>query len=460
MGDTIKIIVPCGSLGAGVRPEEVEYGIAQGAHAIASDAGSTDSGAAYLALGISKNNREAVKRDLTILMLAQAKAKIPIMIGSCGQAGGDAGLNWTRDIALEIAHEHNLTPKIALLYSEQDKATLRAKNAEGKIKPLPPLGALDDATIDSCAHIVAAMGPEPYIAALQAGADIVLGGRTTDTAVLSCYALMKGAHTAASWHAAKVAECGAQCSVYPTRGSGVLISIDAEGFNVEPLSPDNRCDPHSVSAHMLYENANPFLLTEPGGVLDVTNSIYTALDSRTVRVTGSVWDKKPYTMKLEGAAAGRFQTIMLVGIQDPAILSRIDEFHDNMLAALNQRVRSAIGETAGDFHISLRLYGWNAVSGDKPAPGAPPPREVGILFVATAATQAMATQIAKACNPYFFHFPINLEKEIPSHGFAFSPADIERGPVYEFKLNHVVEVTDPMELVRLDWIDLKRLEAA
>ncbi|HEX8902877.1 acyclic terpene utilization AtuA family protein [Vitreimonas sp.] len=460
MGDTIKIIVPCGSLGAGVRPEEVEYGIAQGAHAIASDAGSTDSGAAYLALGISKNNREAVKRDLTILMLAQAKAKIPIMIGSCGQAGGDAGLNWTRDIALEIAREHNLTPKIALLYSEQDKATLRAKNAEGKIKPLPPLGALDDATIDSCAHIVAAMGPEPYIAALQAGADIVLGGRTTDTAVLSCYALMKGAHTAASWHAAKVAECGAQCSVYPTRGSGVLISIDSEGFNVEPLNPDNRCDPHSVSAHMLYENANPFLLTEPGGVLDVTNSVYTALDSRTVRVTGSVWDKKPYTMKLEGAAAGRFQTIMLVGIQDPAILSRIDEFHDNMLAALNQRVRSAIGEAAGDFHISLRLYGWNAVSGDKPAPGTPPPREVGILFVATAATQAMATQIAKACNPYFFHFPINLEKEIPSHGFAFSPADIERGPVYEFKLNHVVEVTDPMELVRLDWIDLKRLEAA
>lgn len=460
MGETIKIIVPCGSLGAGVRPEEIEYGIAQGAHAIASDAGSTDSGAAYLALGISKNNREAVKRDLAILMLAQAKATIPIMIGSCGQAGGNSGLNWTRDIALEIAREHNLTPKIALLYSEQDKAILKAKNANGKIKPLPPLGALDDATIDSCEHIVAAMGPEPYIAALQAGADIILGGRTTDTAVLSCYALMKGAHTAASWHAAKVAECGAQCSVYPTHGSGVLISIDSEGFNIEPLSPDNRCDPHSVSAHMLYENANPFLLTEPGGVLDVTNSIYTALDNRTVRVTGSVWDKKPYTMKLEGAAAGRFQTIMLVGIQDPVIMSRIDEFHDNMLAALNQRVRSAIGDAAGDFHISLRLYGWNAVSGDKPAPGTQPPREVGILFVATAATQAMATQIAKACNPYFFHFPINLEKEIPSHGFAFSPADIERGPVYEFKLNHVVEVADPMELVRIDWIDLKRSEAA
>lgn len=456
----VKIIVPVGSLGAGVRADEVAYGIAQGAHAIASDAGSTDSGAAYLALGISKNNREAVKRDLTILMRAQAEAKIPLVIGSCGQAGGDAGLNWTRDIALEIAREHNLTPKIALLYSEQNKATLKAKNAGGKIKPLPPLGALADATIDECEHIVAAMGPEPYIEALQNGADIVLGGRTTDTAVISCVALMKGAHAGAAWHAAKVAECGGQCTVNPTRGAGVLISIGDDGFEVEPLSQTNRCDPHSVSAHMLYENANPFLLTEPGGVLDVTNSIYTAASDRAVRVTGSVWTKQPYTMKLEGAAAGRFQTIMLIGIQDPAILNRIDEFHDSMLAVLNQRVRSAIGEAAGDFNISLRVYGWNAVSGVKPPPGTPAPREVGILFVATAATQAMATQIAKACNPYFFHFPIDLEKEIPSHGFAFSPADIERGPVYEFKLNHVVEVDDPMELVRLEWVDLKRSEAA
>jgi hypothetical protein len=67
----------------------------------------------------------------------------------------------------------------------------------------------------------------------------------------------------------------------------------------------------------------------------------------------------------------------------------------------------------------------------------------------------MATQIAKACNPYFFHFPIELDKELPSYGFAFSPADIERGPVYEFKLNHVVEVDDPLELVRTEWIDLR-----
>jgi len=458
--DPIKIIVPTGSLGAGAVEEEVRYGIAQGAQAIATDAGSTDSGAAYLALGISKNNRGSVKRDLTILMRAGAEAGIPLLIGTSGQAGGDANLDWTRDIAVEVARELDIQPRIALLYSEQDKTVLKARNAEGRITPLAPLGALDDATIDSCDHIVAAMGPEPYIAALEAGADIILGGRTTDTAVIAAFALMKGAPSGPAWHAGKVSECGAQCTVYRDRGSGVLVSIGQEGFEVEPLDPNNLCDPESVSAHMLYENSDPFRLTEPGGVLDVTDAVYTPVSDRTVRVTGSVWEPHPYTMKLEGAATGRFQTVMLIGIQDPDVLADVDAFHDRMLGALYERVRRTIGPAAGDFHISLRMYGWNAVSGDAPPADAPRPREIGVLFVATADTQEMASQIAKACNPYFFHFPVAMDKELPSYGFAFTPADIDRGPVFEFRLNHVVHVDDPMELVRTEWIDLRKMEAA
>ena len=111
------ILVPTGSLGAGAREEELEYGIAQGAQVIATDAGSTDSGAAYLALGISKNNRGAVKRDLTLMMKAASKAGIPIVVGTSGQAGGDLNLEWTRDIAVEVARELGIRPRIALLYS-------------------------------------------------------------------------------------------------------------------------------------------------------------------------------------------------------------------------------------------------------------------------------------------------------------------------------------------------------
>jgi len=456
----IKVLVPAGSLGAGAREEEIRYGIAQGAHVIASDAGSTDSGAAYLALGISKNNRGSVKRDLTIMMKAAHEAGIPIVIGTSGQAGGDLNVDWTRDIAVEVAHELGIRPKIALLYSELSKETVKARNAAGRIRPLPPVGPLDDATVDACDHIVAAMGPEPYIAALQAGADIVLGGRTTDTAVLACYPIMKGAPLGPAWHAGKIGECGAQCTVKTTDGAGVLLSIGKDSFDVEPLSTVNTCTPHSVSAHMLYENSDPFLLTEPGGVLDVTDADYQQMNDRSVRVTGSVWKPKPYTMKLEGASSGRFQTIMLIGIQDPIVLRDLDAFHDRMVDRLYHRVRTTIGDAAGDFHISLRLYGWNAVSGEKLPKDTPPPREVGVLFVATADSQEMATQIAKACNPWFFHMYMPAHAEMPSYGFAFTPADIERGPVYEFQLNHVVECDDPLELVRTVWVDLSQAEAA
>ena len=115
---------------------------------------------------------------------------------------------------------------------------------------------------------------------------------------------------------------------------------------------------------------------------------------------------------------------------------------------LTTRVREAMGERAGVFDLSLRPYGWNAVDGAPVAAGTAAPREIGLLFVATASTQAIATQIAKTCNPWLFHLPLEEGDPMPSYAFPFSPAEIERGQVFEFRLNHVVAVDDPAELVR------------
>jgi hypothetical protein len=211
---------------------------------------------------------------------------------------------------------------------------------------------------------------------------------------------------------------------------------------------------------MLYENSDPFLLHEPGGVLDVTAARYTALDDRIVRVTGAQFLPRPYTMKLEGASGSGYQTLMLVGIQDRAVLAEIDRFIAHMHAVLVGRVRETMGPRAGVFDISLRAYGWNATSGLAAEAGAAAPREIGLMFVATAETQEIATQIAKTCNPWFFHLPLNPGQELPSYAFPFSPAEVERGRVYEFKLNHVVHVDNPMELVRTVFMNAKELAHA
>lgn len=451
--DMVTVLVPTGALGAGVVESEVARGIALGAQVIAADAGSTDSGAAYLALGVAKYNRGAVRRDLEILMRLAWPKRIPILIGTSGQAGADSNLSWLCDIAVELAESLGITPRIACLRSEISGTELKRFIRDARVTPLPPAGPLDDATIDACDRIVTVLGPEPYMAALRDGADIVLGGRTSDPAVIAAFPIMKGAGLAASWHAGKIAECGGLCSDSHSPGTGVLVRIGFDGFTIEPLALVAGCSVHSVSAHMAYENADPFRLIEPGGMLDVAQARYEQLDLRVVSVSGAIWTPLPYTLKVEGARSGAFQTIMLIGIQDPVVLGNLDAFHDGMHAALVRRVHDTIGLSTGEFDISLRLYGWNAVSGEQVPQGTSAPREVGVLFIATARTQELATQIAKACNPIFFHFALPGHSEMPSYAFPFSPAYVPRGAVFEFLLNHVISVDDPLELVRTHWVD-------
>jgi hypothetical protein len=204
---------------------------------------------------------------------------------------------------------------------------------------------------------------------------------------------------------------------------------------------------------MLYENSDPFLLTEPGGVLDVREADYQALDNRVTRVTGMKWSSRPYSMKLEGASGGPFQTIMFIGIEDPFVLKSLNRFETRLLRRLRDRAERTIG--AGDWDI----YGWNGISGQPRPHDAPVPLEVGVMFVATAPTQEKATLIAKTCNPSFFHFPVEPGIEMPSYAFPFTPAEIERGQVFEFRLCHVVDTADGFELVRSRMVDLSQAEA-
>src|ERR1700686_1088954 len=107
---TVRVLVPTGALGSGVSAKEIEAGLALKPHAIALDAGSTDSGPAYLATGRSKYGRQSVKRDLSILMDARRRAGIPLLIGSCGTSGCDMAVDETLEIALEVAREQGDAP--------------------------------------------------------------------------------------------------------------------------------------------------------------------------------------------------------------------------------------------------------------------------------------------------------------------------------------------------------------
>ena len=433
-------------LGGGFPASTIERGIALGADVIAVDGGSTDSGPHYLGTSTAKTARGAVVRDLGILIPAAKRAGIPLIVGSCGTAGTNRGVDWIREIVIEIATSENLSLDVAYIYSEPDRSTLERKRAAGAIHPIAPATELDAATLSNCARVVGLMGHEPIADALAHGAEIVLAGRATDTALVAAFPLSRGLPAGPVWHGSKIAECGGLCTTNP-RAGGVLVTFDEAGFSIEPLDPTANCTPMSVAAHMMYENVDPYRMKEPGGTLDTRAATYAAIDERRVRVEGSRFEgAAQHTIKLEGARLVGFETLIISGIRDPRILSRLDEWCDQVIAYLEDKIPATLGIDLKEIQMQILRYGHDAVLGASEPMSAEPPREVGIVFRVLAATQELATQIAKLANPVLLHAPMPGDEELPSFAFLGSPAEIERGPIHEFTLQHAVDVDRPDEL--------------
>lgn len=448
-----KVYMPIGSMGGGIFEDFFKMGIEMNPDIIAIDGGSTDSGPYYLGTGRSKYAREMLKHDYQLAVLGGSKLSIPVVVGSCGTCGTDSGVDAAAEICIEILKEHRLHAKIAKIYTQQNPSVLKSKWNQGKIHPLEGAPEITMDVFDECSNIVALAGAEPFMRALESGADIVLCGRATDTANIAALPIMKGCNVAAAWHGAKTVECGPQCTENPFSG-GIMLEVDDKGFYVKSPCPDTRCTPYSISAHLLYENVDPYRIVEPSGVIDTRDSVYTQVDEYTVYVEKTRFEHgAQYTMKLEGAAQDGFQNISLVGIQDPDVIKNLEAWMTNLSGYVVERITKA-GISRDDYSFNLKPYGYNAVSGDAYPSNLPLPREIGLLLTVTAKTQHLATAVGKIFNPYLLHFPVLATKQLPSFAFPFSPADIDRGGIYEFKLHHVVEVDDPSELVRYEYIDV------
>ena len=440
------ILVPAGALGIPYDREALKRGLEHKPDLIAIDGGSTDSGPFYLGTGNSKYSRAATKADWADLMAARNIAGVPLLIGTAGTSGADSAVDWMLDITLEIAKERGETLKIATLKSGQEKqATIKAYT-EGAITPLEGAPDLDIQILEQTTNIVALAGTEQIEAALASGADIIIAGRATDTAIIAALPIARGCHKGAAWHGAKIAECGALATTNPNSGV-ILMRFDESGFTITPLAEDTTATPYTVSAHMLYENADPYILHEPGGWLDVREARYTALDEVSVRVEGSIWhNTKPYTVKLEAARRAGFQTVSFVLVRDAHYREHIDDWVTALSASFQKKaVRSGLSDTK----LELRVIGRNATLGalEKLDISA---GEVGVMAIFTSPTQQQANEAAKLLNPDLLHLPLTPHEPMPTFAFPFSPPEMDRGASYEFCLHHIMAIDDPLSAFRLE----------
>jgi len=448
-----KVLVPSGVLGLGFDIEALRRGIKNKPDIISIDGGSTDSGPASLGSGTSKYSRAAIKSEWKTLMQARKEANVPLIIGTCGTCGTNSMVDWMEEITIELAEELGQSLKIAKLYCEQNIEFLKSKFKINKIFPLEPAPTLNVHLLDDLSHVVALAGAEQVIEAINTGADIILAGRTTDTAIISALPLMNGVDPGSAWHGAKIAECGALCSSNPTSGV-VIVEFDKTGFNVEAMSDSAICSPESVSAHMLYENADPYILYEPGGYMDVTNARYQSINSRKVRVEGGLWvSSKKYTVKLEGARVSGYQTSLLVLLRDNNYVKNAIKWTEKLSIFLSKEIKQRMNLDSHEYSLNFRHIGLNAVLGDLEK-NIGNPSEVGVLCIITSKNPNVCTEIAKLINPFLLHFPLTVDEELPTFAFPYSPVHSDRGCVYEFALHHVLELNDPMDAFQIKTLEV------
>lgn len=428
-------------LGYGFPLSSFEEGMKYYPDVIAADAGSTDPGPYYLGAGYSFTDRSAVKRDLSVMIEAGVNHKIPVIIGTAGGSGAAPHVAEVVEIVKEISAEKNLSFKAAVIHSDIDKNLVSKKNAEGKVLPLYPAPVLTQQDIDDSKRIVAQMGVEPYIAALDAGADVIIAGRSYDPAVFSAVPVWKGYDMGLATHMGKILEC-ACIACTPGSGSDCMLGILGEDyFKVRPLNKIRKATTLSVAAHTLYEKTNPYILPGPGGYLDLSQTKFEQVDENTVKVTGSRFVKSDkYTIKLEGVKCTGYRTVSIAGARDPIFISKIDE----IIAGVRERVADNFKSANYKYELEFKIYGINGVMGALEPVKNPHPHELGIVIDCVAPTQEIANTICGFTRSTMLHYGYTDRKATAGNlAFPYSPSDFKVGPVYEFSVYHVMEVDDP-----------------
>ena len=432
----MKIVALTGILGYGYSEEALNIAFSEKVDYLGVDAGSTDPGPYYLGSGKSFTNRDAVKRDVALALPKALEHKAPFIIGTAGGAGSRAHVEWLREIILEIAKEQGLSFKLGVVYSDVSKEYVLEKLRAGKVYNMSPHMPLTEKDVLSSTRIVSQIGIDPMITLLEEKADVIVCGRSCDTAIYASPCIYKGYHPGLAFHMAKIMECGAMCSE-PVSAADIMQAYMYEDyFELRPANPGRKCKVDRVAAHTLYEQSNPYLIFEPDGVCDLSNSTFEQVDDRTVRVRGSVFkETSNKTLKLEGVKCSGYRTICPATICDTTTIERIDLIIKTVTDFIEENTRHTLSKA--DYELNFKMSGGKESS-------------LSIIIDVVGKTQVIADTVCALARSRMLHCDYDGRKcSAGNLAFPFSPSDIHVGEVYEFSVFHLVGVDDFSETAKI-----------
>jgi hypothetical protein len=212
----------------------------------------------------------------------------------------------------------------------------------------PPL---DLATLDATERIVAVAGVHPYIKLLDEGANVIIGGRSSDCAIFAAPAIRQGFPEGLAYFYGKALECASFCAEPYGAKESVLGEITMDDVKVTALLPEQSCTIASVAGHAMYERANPFYEHFLGGHIDMSECHYEQYDDRTVRVIGPKYvPASELRVKLEGAGKIGERYVGIVGVRDPYTIANIDL----VTGWARQQVVERFGSSGYELHFGPR----------------------------------------------------------------------------------------------------------
>lgn len=443
----LRILCPNGHLGfAPSRRGSFDHGIEASPDIVACDSGSCDIGPVPLGMDGTASPLAWQRHDVEMMLLGARPRGLPVIIGSAGDTGTDSRVDRFVDLIQDIAREHKLPRfKLGYFYSEVSKETVRAKMAAGStIAGLPGRTDLTPAELDATDRIVAVAGVHPYIRLMDMGADVIIGGRSSDCAIFAAPAIRKGYPEALAYYFGKVMECASFCAEPYGGKESILGEITMDDVRVTAMLPEQRCTVASVAGHAMYERANPYYEHFVGGHIDMRDCVYEQLDERTTRVTGPRYvPATDLQVKLEGSGKVGERYVGLVGIRDPYTVQRVDE----VIAWARRMVQERFG-TEG-YQLSYNVYGRDGVMGMLEPLRDKPGHELCVVVQAVAPTREMAEEICIMGTRQMFYARLPDVKGTAG-GVAFLLDEVmPASPAYRWTLNHTMPIDDPMEPFRV-----------
>jgi hypothetical protein len=311
-----------------------------------------------------------------------------------------------------LARERGLSMKVAAVTGDDVTELVRASDPI-LLETGEPFSKLGTEIISTNAYL----GADAIAAAYAAGADVIVTGRVTDSALALGPIMATLGWSADDMDAmacgvlaGHLLECGGQATggYFAEPGLKEVPGVDRIGFPIaevrgdrsititKPPGSGGRIDRHTIVEQILYEMHDPAAYITPDVTLDVTALDLAESGAHEVRLSGARGHARPDTLKV------------LVGV-DSGVLAEIEISYGGInadkrarLAADIVRKRAARNPMLGNQTIQYDLIGVNSVW---PEEGAPPVRDVRLRVAARVPDQRAANELINEVEALYVNGP-------------------------------------------------------